>query len=254
MSYGQLNIQKLYKALLIIIYKMLNKIYNYCDNHTTDIVSKINFSEFTEYNLKDMNKEMFSDLSDCIISCCEPMYQTLSNSEKKGYFSRRKLEIATEIDESSIYSDCKFSKSFSKRMIQNGFTENSMLSVFHFLSEYYRVKIFLVVDNMYVSSYKNFKDEVFIVYKGDKWYECETNISDLVNDQSCLTNTSVNMDCNWHIYDPIKHGLFPLSKYKMNDLTNLATKNNIDVYKDGKKKIKKVLYDDIYIFLINNYE
>jgi len=51
---------------------------------------------------------------------------------------------------------------------------------------------------------------------------------------------------NKRTFDVVKTKLKALSSYKITDLQELAASNNINIRKDdGKKKIKKELYDEL---------
>ena len=49
-----------------------------------------------------------------------------------------------------------------------------------------------------------------------------------------------------------KSKLEGISKYKLKDLENMCKEHNIDIMKNGKKKLKKQLYDDISLCLMKN--
>ena len=53
------------------------------------------------------------------------------------------------------------------------------------------------------------------------------------------------LNCNVKGIDIYKKYLKTISHYKMDDLIKIAEELNIDIKKNGKKKTKKVLYDDI---------
>ena len=45
--------------------------------------------------------------------------------------------------------------------------------------------------------------------------------------------------------------LQPIGKYKVTELVELANKINLPLEENGKKKIKKQLYDDINLYYLN---
>ena len=55
-------------------------------------------------------------------------------------------------------------------------------------------------------------------------------------------------NCNVKGIDIYKKYLKAISNYKMEDLIKIAEELNVEVKKNGKRKTKKVLYDDINLF------
>ena len=49
-----------------------------------------------------------------------------------------------------------------------------------------------------------------------------------------------------------KSKLEGISKYKLKDLEDMCKEHNIDIMTNGKKKLKKQLYDDISLCLMKN--
>ena len=230
---------------------MLHNILDLSNDHTLDLVKDIKSSKYLEHNLNDNNLEQFDDLTECIISMCEPMYNALQHNEK-SFFTQKKLEIASSLDETDLYTKCNFSAKLSIKLIQNGFLEKNNLSSILFLSEYYSKQIYLIdhSDKVYFNTMKSKDHSIYISQKDSEWVAS----SDIDKDKFKNVDEfpKINKDFNGFIYDPIKSvGIFPLSKYKMDDIVTLANKHKISLMKNGKKKVKKEIYNDIFLFLLN---
>ena len=73
------------------------------------------------------------------------------------------------------------------------------------------------------------------------------------------------LDYKQGIYDDLKHALVlnvkkldvyeldlqPIGKYKVTELVELANKVDLPIEANGKKKVKKQLYDELYLYYLN---
>jgi len=222
----------------------------------TNYVSKIADSKFIQnYKIKvkqndykNLNK-YYKTVDEIIISVTEPEY--LLTETKELFVNKKKIEIANNLDnEEDNYSKHNYSKYFTKSLIQSGLQDNNMMSTVIYLSDYYNVNIYIYHEESKI--YYNYIDKndknIYVIFDKTGWKVSDTNY-DIDNIDICklslfLKNTFINNNLKNNII--YKSFLNPISKYKMTELVKIAEDNNIILIdKNGKKKVKQVLYDDI---------
>ena len=137
-------------------------------------------------------------------------------------------------------------------MIQSGLqTPNTPSSVIY-LGDFYKVTPVIYIDSIkskIVISQKN-RNNIHILYK-----------------DGTFTELDEPLDYKLGIYDDLKHALVlnvkkldiyeldlqPIGKYKVTELVELANKVNLPIEENGKKKVKKQLYDELYLHYLNKY-
>jgi len=225
----------------------------------TNYITNINNSNYiqkysiqkskTKNDYKNTNKYCLS-FDELIISFIEPEY--LLTDTKELFVNKIKMNIANNLDEntSELYDKYNYSKYFNISLIQSGLQENNMMSSLIYLSDYYNINIY--IHNKNIDKYYNYIDKnernLYIIVDSTGW-----KISDIAFDLDKIDILSMKLflkDCfinnnlkNKNVY---KSFLQPISKYKMPELIQIADKNNVLLIdKNGKKKIKQKLYDDI---------
>lgn len=230
---------------------MLTEILELSKIHKDNYCESIHESSYIQKNI--CKEREYEDLVDILIAYNDPNYSLLPVSEKEFYLKQKSIEIASEIEENkSLLKSYNFNNYLSLKKIQSGLVKSNNISSLFFLSEYYKIKIYLLIpDNkIYYETSKDFKNILFLENKEKKW--TITNIERInkdytkcsIKDIHVLTKDIISYD----VYDiPLKS----LSSYKLSDLQELADKNEIDIKNNGKTKIKKVLYDELRYHLIN---
>ena len=210
-----------------------------------NFASKIKDSKYLETIVKKVKSHKYKDICEIIIGSNEIEYSSLNNEEKENFIRNKKLEIASSIE--TIDKD-KYIPKWKPKLIQNGFQNINNMSSILYLNEKYKINTIIYNDQTnkyYKTSLKNY-DPFYCTYIKDSWetidnrdfkdIKIETDISDL--------NKIIEMDIDTiFIYKPF---LGPLSKYKIKDLENIAIQENINLSQlNGKKKLKKDIYDEI---------
>ena len=220
-------------------------------------VSKILDSNYIQtYNLKKKANtyceidKYNSSIDELIISLKEPDY--LLTDTKDLFLNKIKLDIANKLDEdkSKYYDKYNYSKQFNTNVIQSGLQDINMLSTLIYLSDYYNINVFIYhkSGNQYYNYIDKNEKNVYVIYDNTGWTLSDTNFDldkiDILSMHAFTKQAFINNNLkNKNAY---KSHLQPISKYKMAELIKIAEENNVLlVDKNGKKKIKQKLYDDI---------
>ena len=190
----------------------------------------------------------YDDICEIIISQNELEYSILDDSEKSQYSKKKKLEIA-----SCITTDL-YNTSFKKNLISQGLQKLNMFSSILYLNDFYQCNcvIFNKDTNKYYKTGIKDKKVVLCKYHKNKWYLDEREISDDViystlDDLKNIVKMDIETNMIYKLY------LKPLSKYKLNELHEIAKELNIQLKTNGKNKLKKVLYDEINLKKLVEY-
>ena len=149
----------------------------------------------------------------------------------------------------NYYNKFKYnSRKFNKNKIQSGLQENNTLTTIIYLSDVYKLNVYLHIkkDNncVLVSSKKENpnKSNLYIVFENYKYY-----IVDKIDNETTTSDISkLNMiNCNINNYDIYINYLKAISNYKLADLHVIAGENEIEIDNKGKRKTKTTLYDEI---------
>ena len=193
----------------------------------------------------------------CIISEFDPIYCSLSEGEKKFYFSKKIMEICSKIDECDEYfKDYNFHKSLKSHNIQQGLQlyekRINRISSLYYLNEYYKRHFVIVYENIaYPTCIKNYP-KIYLStnnYKVNILNTCdfpEMNLKNLFEKSKIIDDVKRNIKGISNLY------LEAISKYKLDDLKKIAQECNISLKdSNGKNKTKSVLYDEINIYKLN---
>tara|TARA_A100001037_G_C15129795_1_gene628110 strand:- start:327 stop:1049 length:723 start_codon:yes stop_codon:yes gene_type:complete len=230
-------------------------------NQDCSFTNSIQESKFTERLNKNKTEDipLYTTIVSCILSVYDQLYNHLPNNEKEFYMKKKLIEICSNIEEKSdtCYTNFNFSKLMKPSLIQQGIQlsekNKNMISSIYYLNELYKKHFVLVINNRaYKTCIKNYP-EVYIVYQSNKFY-CSMN-----KNQSWEYDTYENLFKNNFIQDDIRKSytyiykmpLFPINKYKIDELKKIAIESKISLKDGTKNKVKQVLYDEINLFLIN---
>ena len=198
-------------------------------------------SQYIEGNTKKVLNIGFKDICEIIIGENEIEYNTLEDNHRENYIKTKKLEIAS----SAIKND-KYSRSFNVSTIQRGFQGDNNFSSILYLNEYYKINCILYnrdVNKYYSTSFKDYPTLV-CSFTNNKWNKEVDELPENIefSDYKELGNI-LTIDCDKIIYKPY---LGSISKYKMIDLEKICNEMEISLMNDnGKKKLKKQLYDNV---------
>tara|TARA_B100000575_G_C23140020_1_gene663163 strand:- start:3833 stop:4510 length:678 start_codon:yes stop_codon:yes gene_type:complete len=222
----------------------LIKDYNHVNNNYT---GKIRIIKYTEGENIKIEKEGLEDICEIIISQNDQEYNTTQKNHRKNYITNKKLEIAD-----NVVKDDKYARSFTPKIIQCGLQEKNCLSSILYMNELYKINTIIfngTTSKFYKTSIKDYPP-LFCEYKNKSWHLID-NPSEKEFELNSLEDLSeiLKIDSNIMIF---KSKLESISKYKLKDLEDLCKQHNIDIMRNGKKKLKKQLYDDISLCLMKN--
>jgi hypothetical protein len=211
------------------------------NRYSQKIRSSLYFEKQKKYVKKDITYE---DICEILISQNEIGYSLLNKNERSTYILRKKIEIASDINISKeIYNS-----SFKQCLISNGLQNKNHFSSILYLNDFYKCNcIILNKDtNEYYQTGLKEGTKIFCVYHNSHWIfdsdkpfvDDEIHYSDIEDLKNILImDIPTNM-----IYQTY---LQSLSKYKLNDLQNIALENEIPIKINNKNKVKKQIYDEI---------
>ena len=198
----------------------------------------------------------------CIISEYDPMYQTLSENEKKLYLKQKITEICSEIEEKS--DTCYHNYCFNEKIMKLSIIQHSLqlwekkgnyISSIYYLNEYYKKHFVITHQNIaYETTAKNFP-KVYLSIHGNgnriKMIDDNNFLKGNLND--LFDKIQLQNDIKKDMKSVYKMSLDPISKCKMDDLKKIALECNLSL-KDvalGKNKVKSQLYDEINLYKLN---
>lgn len=206
---------------------------------------KIKTIKYTEGEKVIIEKEGVKDICELIIGNNELEYNNIEKSHRNSFIVNKKLELAGEIKK-----DERYSKKFSSKLIQNGLQEINYLSSILYLNEIYKIHCVIYNSNTkkyYHTSYRNYP-KVVCLYKNNTWFIDDTLEVPIESSDVQELSTIITLDSDVMIF---KTFLNPISKYKINELEDKCRERNIKLLKsNGKKKLKKELYDEINLYEI----
>jgi len=218
--------------------------------------TKNNTSMNTTTAITTTKQSYYPTFIKCIISEFDPIYGSLSEEEKKLYFSKKIMEICSEIDEKEEYfKNYKFHKSLKSHSVQQGLQlfdkRINHISSLYYLNEYYKRHFVIVYENIaYTTCIKNYP-KIYLRFDNHKVKVIngcdfpEMNIKNLFEKSKIVDDVKRDIKGIYNAY------LEAIGKYKLDDLKKIALECNIDL-KDGQKnKTKGVLYDSINLYKLD---
>ena len=219
----------------------------YCDNiKESTYVQRVSDSVET-------TEKVYQDINNLFIDKFDPTCSIIEEKDKDVYFIQRLLEIATDIDEKhdTNYLKYKYSpKVLKTSLIQSGLQTPNTLSSVIYLGDFYKVTPVIYIDSLQtkiITSQKN-RNNIHILYKDGTFAELDEPPEFKEGSYDNLNECFV---LNVKKLDVYQLDLQPIGKYKVTELVELANKINLPLEENGKKKIKKQLYDDINLYYLN---
>ena len=211
-------------------------------NRNDNYTSKIKECNYFEGMNLLKEKKGFSDICEVFFNNFDHEYQILDSIEdKENYTHSKKLELASMQD----YDKKKYISKFSRNLISKGLQDKNNFSSILFMNIIFNCNciIYNKSTNLYYETGFN-KNYIICEYTKNGWFtnEYDSNFDYNFKDLFDLKEI-VNFDIDTKIV--FKTDLLPLSKYKMNDLKNIASELNIPLKENGKSILKKDLYEKI---------
>jgi len=197
---------------------------------------------------------VFPTFIDLIFSVFDHHYSMVENKDKKLYIKQRVLEIATELDEDRLdkYDKFNYLKCMNSTLIQQGLQSMKSISALLYLGDYYSISfhIFMETSGIRVKTSDKTRKEFKILYTNDcKWKELNLESENFKDGTFEDLGLCFTLDVTTK--DIYKKYLKPISNYKSAELIEIAIEMNIPIEKNGKKKVKKELYEDINFYQLN---
>tara|TARA_Y100000389_G_C17447352_1_gene512437 strand:- start:1493 stop:2206 length:714 start_codon:yes stop_codon:yes gene_type:complete len=221
------------------------------EKNNNNFASKIKDSKYLEKSKRENVSENkgCKDICEIIIGENEIEYSSLNESEKVNFIRNKKLDIASNINLLNKDGKNPYIKKWNTKLIQNGLQNPNNLSSILYLNELYKVKtvIYNVETNKYYSTTLKNYEPLYFKYQNNSWQliknENVLNEKTFIKEMNDLSDI-INIDIDSiYIYAAF---LGSLSKYKMSDLEIIAKQENIIMnHTNGKKKLKKDIYDEI---------
>jgi hypothetical protein len=232
-------------------------------NDTTTTTTTTTATTATATTATTPSSKFYHNLVTCIISEFDPMFQTLNESEQKTYLSQKIMEICSKIDESdNFYHDYGFNEKIMKsHLIQMGLQmglqthEKKMnhISSVYYLNEFYKKHFVITHQNIaYETTLKNYP-KIYLSIQGrvkiiDEKEFNKGNLNDLFDKINLQNDIKKEMKSVYKMF------LDPISKYKIDDLKEIAQDCNLSL-KDAllnKNKVKGQLYEEINLYKLND--
>jgi hypothetical protein len=179
-------------------------------------------------------------------------YSLIENKDKKMYVKQLLVNIATQIDEDKVnkYDKFNYLKCMNPTLIQQGLQKSKTVSCLLYLSDYYNVttNVYFDESKSYVVTSDKDRKKFNILFKDNKWSEL-TNLPDYKLSDFNILSEGLILDVKSK--DIYKKYLNPIGKYKAQELIDIAKEMGIPLENNGKKKVKKDLYNDINIYQLN---
>ena len=219
---------------------------NYCDS--------IRSSSYTQCISSYPKTKVYQNINDLFIDRFDPTCSILEEKEKPVYRKQRIIEIATDIDEKKESNYDKFqysSKHMKPSVIQTGLQVPNSLSSVLYLGDLYKVTPVIHLDTVkkQVTTSKKTRNKLHILYKDGCFMELDEptdfKSGEYIDLGECFVLNIKDLSVYTNYLDPI-------GKYKAPELIELAKKVQIPLEVNGKKKVKKQLYDDINVYYLNN--
>lgn len=219
---------------------------NYCES--------IRDSSFTQQISSYPKRKVYQNINDLFMDRFDPTCSILEEKDKPVYRKQRIIEIATDIDEKkqTNYDKFKYSSKYMKpSVIQTGLQTPNALSSVLYLGDLYKVTPVIHLDTLKikVTTSKKTRDTIHILYKDGTFMELDESTDFKVGEYKDLGECFVLNIKDLSVYS---NYLESIGKYKAPDLIEIAQKIQIPLELNGKKKVKKQLYDDINVYYLNN--
>jgi hypothetical protein len=226
-----------------------------------NFVNKINSNDYIEGIKDKINK--YSNFIFCLLDNYDLILTSSPNKDKNIIFHQRISDILSQIDEENLCEKYNYnSKKFKSKLIQKNILDCSknkdilLISCIYFFNDYYKLNFNLVntKNNKIINTCKKDYPVVYIYTDNNNYYldtNCNDNIKNNIknnNEGPSLLSEETNFILDIQLKDVYKLHLDAISKYKMNNLKDIAKDNNIIL--DPKIK-KQDIYDKINIHMLN---
>jgi len=200
-----------------------------------------------------LSSDLYPSLIELLFSNFDHHYTLIDEKDKELYVMQRILEIASDIDENSdIYNSFNYLRNMNRSDVQQGLQKNNTVSALLYLSDLYKVSTVVYMESSKSKVITSDKQrQIFsILYTSEgKWMNLNSEPINFKQVDFSELSHCLTMDVDTkNVY---KKYLPSISKYKSPELIDMANERGIPLIQDGKKKVKKVLYDEINTYELN---
>jgi len=222
--------------------------------NTKTFCDRINPSSYEQVSQTKHSNPVYPTVIELFLSRFDHHYSMIESKDKNLYIKQCILGIATGIDEdkSTKYDKFNYLKCMSPSLIQYGLQSVNSIAAVLYLSDIYNVTthIHIVSTMKKVITTDKLRDPYNIIYTSNgKWSE----VAD--SDDTFTVGTFSDLgECfilDVKTKDIYKKFLNPIGKYKAPELVDIAQGMGLSLDNNGKKKVKKELYDDINLHQLN---
>jgi hypothetical protein len=219
---------------------------NYCETiETSTYLQRIN--EFAQ-------SKVYQNINNLFIDRFDPTCNIVDEKDKSVYMKQRLVEIATDIDEKkeTTYDKFNYDKKMKSSLIQNGLQTTNNLSSVLYLSDLYKVTTVVYIESKqnYVETSQKDREKLHILYKDGVFMVLDTPLQNFtMGDCKDLGDCLVMNVKSLSVYNT---HLGAIGKYKAPELIEIAKEIQLPLEVNGKKKVKKQLYDEINLYYLNN--
>ncbi len=208
------------------------------------------------YIQKSNNKSrsFFPNIIELLFTNYDHLYSVIEPKDRNLYVNQRIVEICSLMEEDPVkyYDRFNYNKKMDKSTIQYGLQNMNHVSSLLYLADIYNITITVYIEKTkkkIITSDKN-RTNIHIVYtSGGKWYILDTKDEEYKDDEfTNLSECLVTDISTKHIYNKY---LDSIGNYKYAQLVDKAKERDIPLYENDKKKVKKILYDEINIYELN---
>tara|TARA_Y100000389_G_scaffold203402_2_gene251716 strand:- start:6343 stop:7050 length:708 start_codon:yes stop_codon:yes gene_type:complete len=226
------------------------------NTNTKTYCKSINNSTYIQKS-NNKSRSFFPNIIELLFTNYDHLYSVIEPKDKNLYVNQRIVEICSLMEEDSVkyYDRFNYNKKMDRTTIQYGLQKMNHVSTLLYLADLYNISVIVYLDKTHKKIITSDKDRtlVHVVYTcGGKWYikdKIDSEHSDYKDDEfNNLSECLVTDISTKHIYNKY---LGSIGNYKYGELVDIAKDRNIELNKDGKKKVKKILYDEINIYELN---
>jgi len=187
-----------------------------------------------------------------LLLCIDSNFIQTSPALQREYIKTLKYKMALELDTHNLYKEFIYNKirSLQKTVLQDSLFNNKNIqyrNVYRYIGDYFNVNFILVIDNIFIEYYNNFKDKRMniIIYNNNGRFTIDTTASR--DEYICNTDLDVSLFIKYP-----GQTFKDFNKLKLKDIQMIATKKHIPIKIFTKNKTKKILIEEILENMTNN--
>lgn len=201
----------------------------------------VNKIKHTKYSQKIHDQTIkYKNLEELIIYTYD--VESILEKQNELYINNKKIQLASELSDNQIkYKTFNYSKCLKKSEIQTGLQKKNTLTTILYLSDIYNISIIIYYHDKYYILSKKKRTILFVEY--DSLWKIVEKKNIIVKGELCELHDIIDLNIN--TIDIYNKYLNSINNYKIAELIEISKENKIPIEKDGKRKRKQELYDEI---------